>query len=48
MAHFFCCSGCAKKENMYNIVTSGVGIFGPYMRVGSKSEICVIDVEFTG
>lgn len=40
--------GCVKKENMYNIVTSGVGIFGPYMRLGSKSEICVIDVEFTG
>lgn len=38
--------GYLKKDDMHNIVTSGVGVFGPNMRVGTKSEICVIDVEF--
>lgn len=38
--------GCLKKGQMYNIVTSGVGIWGPNMRIGTKSEICVIQVEF--
>ena len=36
--------GYLKKEDMHNIVTSGAGIFGPYMRVGTKSEIVVINV----
>ena len=30
------------------IVTSGLGVFGPNMRVGTKSEICCIDVRFDG
>lgn len=38
--------GYLKKGNMHNIVTSGVGVFGPNMRVGTKSEICVINVTF--
>ena len=38
--------GYLKKDQMHNIVTSGVGVFGPNMRVGTKSEICVIDVGF--
>lgn len=38
--------GCLKKGKMYNIVTSGAGIWGPNMRIGSKSEICVIHVDF--
>lgn len=38
--------GLQKKDGMYQIVTSGAGIFGPYMRVGTKSEIAVIDVRF--
>ncbi len=38
--------GYLKKDRMHNIVTSGVGVFGPNMRVGTKSEICVIDVGF--
>lgn len=38
--------GYLKKDEMHNIVTSGVGIFGPYMRVGTKSEIVEIDVKF--
>ncbi len=38
--------GYLKKGNMHNIVTSGVGIFGPNMRVGTKAEICSIRVRF--
>lgn len=38
--------GYLEKDGMHNIVTSGVGVFGPNMRVGTKSEICVIDCEF--
>ena len=37
--------GYLKKGDMHNIVTSGAGIFGPYMRVGTKSEIVVINVS---
>lgn len=40
--------GYLKKGNMHNIVTSGVGVFGPDMRVGTKSEICRIKVRFSG
>ena len=38
--------GYLQKGQMHNIVTSGVGVFGPFMRLGTKSEICVIDVTF--
>lgn len=38
--------GHVQKGNMHNIVTSGVGVFGPDMRLGTKSEICVIRVQF--
>ena len=38
--------GYKKKGNMHNIVTSGVGIFGPNMRIGTIAEICSIDVVF--
>ncbi|MBA2214327.1 metallophosphoesterase [Sellimonas intestinalis] len=38
--------GYLKKGSMHNIVTSGVGVFGPNMRVGTKSEICMIDIQF--
>lgn len=38
--------GYLKKGDMHNIVTSGVGVFGPNMRVGTKSEICSIHVTF--
>lgn len=31
--------------NMHQIVTSGVGVFGPYMRVGTKSEIVQVQVN---
>lgn len=38
--------GYLKKGGMHNIVTSGAGILGPYMRVGTKSEIVEINVKF--
>ena len=40
--------GYLQKGRMHNIVTSGLGVFGPNMRVGTKSEICCIDVNFDG
>ena len=46
--HFFWENPCGylQKGNMHNIVTSGIGVFGPYMRVGTKSEICDISINF--
>lgn len=38
--------GYLKKDQMHNIVTSGVGLFGPNMRVGTRAEICPIKVRF--
>ncbi len=38
--------GCKDIDGMYSIVTSGVGVYGPFMRVGTKSEICVVDIKF--
>ena len=40
--------GYLQKGSMHNIVTSGVGLFGPNMRVGTKAEICSITVHFSG
>lgn len=39
-------AGYLKKGQMHNIVTSGVGVFGPFMRVGTKAEICSIAITF--
>lgn len=39
--------GYLKKGQMHNIVTSGVGVWGPAMRVGTQSEICEITVQFS-
>ncbi len=39
-------AGYLKKDNMQSIVTSGVGLFGPNMRVGTKSEVVHIQVHF--
>lgn len=46
--HFFWENSCGylQKGNMHNIVTSGVGVWGPNMRVGTDSEICSITVHF--
>lgn len=38
--------GVRKVENMYSIVTSGAGVWGPAMRVGSDNEVVVLDVNF--
>lgn len=40
--------GKLEKDNMTSIVTSGVGVYGPFMRVGTRAEICNITVEFNG
>ena len=38
--------GYLKKDQMHNIVTSGIGLFGPNMRVGTRAEICPITIRF--
>ena len=38
--------GYLQKGQMHNIVTSGVGLFGPDMRVGTTAEICPITIHF--
>lgn len=38
--------GYLKKDKLHNIVTSGVGLFGPNMRVATIPEICDITVHF--
>lgn len=38
--------GLKRYNNMDSIVTSGVGVYGPLMRVGSISEICVVNIKF--
>ncbi len=40
------CAGLLKKDNMYNIVTSGVGLFGPNIRIGTDAEVCIINIEW--
>lgn len=38
--------GYLQKDDMYSIVTSGVGLFGPNMRVGTIAEVVIVDVKF--
>lgn len=38
--------GLLKVDDMYSIVTSGVGVWGPAMRVGTDGEIAVVNVNF--
>lgn len=40
--------GVIKKDNMYSVVTSGVGVYGPFMRVGTDAEICHVMITFNG
>lgn len=40
--------GMIKKDNMYSIVTSGIGVYGTFMRVGTDAEICSVDIDFAG
>ena len=39
--------GYLQKGYMHNIVTSGSGVWGPAMRVGTDSEICTINLIFS-
>lgn len=38
--------GYIKKNKMHSIVTSGVGVYGPSIRIGSNSEVCIINITF--
>lgn len=38
--------GIIKKGSMYSVVTSGIGVYGPAMRVFTDSEVVIVDVEF--
>ena len=40
--------GYKKIGNMHSVVTSGAGVWGPPLRVGTKSEVCQITVRFSG
>lgn len=37
--------GLLIKDNMTNITTSGAGVWGPAMRIGTNSEICSINIQ---
>ena len=39
-------SGMLVKGSMTSIVTSGVGIYGPDMRVGTDADVTVVDISF--
>ena len=38
--------GYKQKEQMHTLVSSGFGFWGPPMRIGSRSELWVVDVHF--
>ena len=38
--------GYKQKQNMHVIVSSGFGFWGPPIRLGSRSELWVVDIEF--
>ncbi len=40
--------GYLNKGNMHSIVTAGVGVWGPSLRVGTDSEIALVQIHFTG
>ena len=40
--------GMIRIQNMTSIVTSGVGVWGPAMRIGTDSEVAEITVHFDG
>ncbi len=39
--------GVKKIDNMYSVVTSGVGLYGPAMRVGTDSEVMSVRINFS-
>jgi uncharacterized protein len=38
--------GYLKKEQLHSFTSSGLGLWGPALRVGSQSEVMIIDVKF--
>lgn len=40
--------GCMEVDGMHSVVTSGLGVWGPDMRVGTRSEVVRITVHFDG
>ena len=40
--------GYLKKGDTHIIVSSGFGLWGPRIRLGSRSEIVITDIQFTG
>jgi predicted MPP superfamily phosphohydrolase len=40
--------GYLKKRNTNFIVSSGYGLWGPRVRSGSRSEVLLINIKFTG
>ena len=40
--------GYLNKDGMHSIVTSGVGLYGPYMRVCTIAEIVQVNIHFAG
>lgn len=50
ITHFFWENSCGmiQKDRMYSVVTSGFGLWGPNMRVGSDSEVVEVKVHFGG
>jgi hypothetical protein len=38
--------GYKMKEKMHTLVSSGFGFWGPPMRIGSRSELWVVDINF--
>jgi predicted MPP superfamily phosphohydrolase len=40
--------GYLKKGNTHFIVSSGYGLWGPRVRLGSRSEVLIINITFTG
>lgn len=38
--------GLIKENNLTSIVTSGVGVYGPNMRIGTTEEVVCIDINF--
>lgn len=40
--------GYMKKGNMHTLVSSGFGFWGPPMRIGSRSELWIVDINFAG
>ena len=41
-------SGYKQKGDTHVFVSSGLGLSGPQFRIGTKSEIVVLDVTFSG